>query len=78
LKAYKIVLMVVENENVSIESIKEELSNVRHIYPTIMSAEEAEIGEWSDDHPLNHGATQKEEFARLFPNGRSCAKNRCS
>ena len=31
------------------------------------SIEEADIGEWDDDHPLNNTKKQKAEFDRLFP-----------
>jgi hypothetical protein len=26
-----------------------------------------DIGEWSDDHPLNHNHTAETEYKRLFP-----------
>jgi hypothetical protein len=33
-----------------------------------MNIQEADIGDWSDSHPLNNNETQKDEFNRLFNN----------
>lgn len=75
MKAYKIVLLVVDNEEQGEEGIKEELSRCRYSCPTVMSCEEADIGEWSDDHPLNKHATHEAEFARLFQKGKGQNKD---
>lgn len=64
MKAYKVELLVLGFENLSEDDLRHYLSNVKHVYPTIIDVKEAEIGEWTDDHPLNK--TTKEEYHRLF------------
>ena len=38
-----------------------------HISLDVLSCKEADIGEWDDDHLLNHNNTYKAELKRLFP-----------
>ncbi len=66
MKVHKIVLLVIDFEQSSEEDIRTMLERCKHVDPTVMSFESAEIGEWHDDHPLN-GEQQEAEFKRLFP-----------
>lgn len=70
MKAYKVVLLIVDHDGVG-KGIKSEIENVRYpnrcLAPCVMSIESAEIGEWRDDHPLNFRGPTEEEFKRLFP-----------
>lgn len=70
MKAYKVTLLVIDFDELGQDGIEEEIENVRYpndcLYPTVMAIESRDIGEWSDDHPLNHHATQESEFERLF------------
>lgn len=71
MKAYKVTLLIVDHDEVGKDGIVENIENVRYpnrcISPNVMEIEEADIGEWSDDHLLNNGTTQEIEFERLFP-----------
>jgi hypothetical protein len=45
------------------------IENIRHLYPKIMSIQSKEIGEWSDNHPLNKEDTIKQTYEELWGNG---------
>lgn len=66
MKAYKIELLVVDYEDYGKDEIVRILESQRNIYPTAMKVVEADIGEWSDDHPLNKLDTMKAEYDRVF------------
>ena len=70
MKAYKMTLLFIDFDEVGMDGAKELIENARlpnHIDPgTVMSIEEADIGKWDDDHPLNHRGSQMAEFSRLF------------
>ena len=44
------------------------LENCRHVNPSILLVESAEIGEWDDAHPLNHSgrAIRDAAIAKAF------------
>lgn len=65
-KAYKIELLIIDNEDIGIVDIKEYLRSTKHVYPQIKSVEEADIGEWHEDHPLNKRASADAEYERIF------------
>lgn len=70
MKAYKITLLVIDSDEIGADEIRNELENGRYgndcISPDVMTIEERDIGEWSDDHPLNRRDTADAEFQRLF------------
>lgn len=57
MKAYLITSLVIDMENIGIESIKSVIENTRYrndvINPDILDILETDIGELSDDHLLN-------------------------
>ena len=71
MKAYKITLLFLDFDEVGPQEAKALIENARlpnHIHPgMVMETQEADIGEWSDDHPLNKRATMASAFAELFP-----------
>ena len=71
MKAYKITLLFLDFEDIGPQEAKSLIENARlpnHIHPgRVMDLQEADIGEWSDDHPLNKRATMASAFAELFP-----------
>ena len=77
-KVYKITLMFVDHDGVGPTGAKNLIENARlpnHIRAgRVMALEEADIGEWEDDHPLNSSVTQAAEFARLFPVNPPCGE----
>lgn len=77
MKVYKVTLLIVDTDDVggdSPDDIVGEIENVRYpnrcLAPKVMDIQAAEIGEWRSDNPLNHSATQKAEFERLFSENR--------
>ncbi len=73
MKAYKLTLLVTDDDRMGGDAIKTTIEAQKYpnwcIAPEVMSIEEADIGEWDDDHPLNHADTKGAEFDRLFPSG---------
>jgi hypothetical protein len=70
MKVHKITLSVIDLEDVGAEEIKNILENQKYpnycIAPRVEEQEEREIGEFTDDHPLNKGDTAREAFKELF------------
>lgn len=70
MKAHLITVLVVDHDNLGAEGIQQVMLNVRYpnrcIMPDFLAVKTAEIGEWSDDHPLNNTSTAADEVARLF------------
>jgi hypothetical protein len=65
MKAYKIVLLVNDIDGAGQESIEIQLENLKYVYPQIMEISEKDVGEWSDDHPLNYKDCH-EAFNEIF------------
>jgi hypothetical protein len=70
MKVYKVELMVLDFDGIGAEGIKDEIENTKYgnrcISPEVKGCEERDIGEWSDDHPLNHRDKSDAEYRRLF------------
>lgn len=70
MKIYKITLLFLDFDHVGKEGAKEMIESARlpnRIDPgTVMSIEEADIGAWHDDHPLNKRSTMAKTFAEIF------------
>jgi hypothetical protein len=66
MKAYLMTVLVLDHEGHGLEDAENCIESVRNWYPTIISSKEADIGEWSDEHPLNSRLTVKAECDRLF------------
>jgi hypothetical protein len=62
----KLVLMVIDMDNLGEDAIVEQIEQCKYIYPEVKSVEIRDIGEWSDDHPLNKRHKSDSEFERLF------------
>jgi len=80
---YKVELMVLDFDGIGAEGIKYAIENTKYgnrcISPEVKGCEERDIGEWSDDHPLNHRDKSDAEYHRLFtpnahPHGRAPAR----
>lgn len=71
MQVHKVTLTIIDHDEVGADEIRIVLENQRYpnrcIRPHVASIETVEIGEWSDDHPLNSHDTDKAEFQRLFP-----------
>ena len=70
MKVYKLEVMVIDHDEVGEEGIVVELQNAHYpndcIDPVVKSIQGVDIGEWRDDHPLNHAATADEAYRKLF------------
>jgi hypothetical protein len=60
-------ILVIDFENLGQEEIRKCLENTRYISPEVKTIEQADIGEWTDDHPLNKSEKMNQEYERLFP-----------
>ena len=69
MKVYKVVTMVIDFDGVG-DSLKELIENARYpnhcVFQQVTSIQEADIGEWTDEHPLNNKSLREAEFNRLF------------
>lgn len=72
MKVHKIVLTVIDFDELGAQGVREALENARFpndcVNLSVASVETRDIGPWSDDHPLNKTATAKAEMERLFSN----------
>ncbi len=65
MKAYKIEVFIIDFEDVGPRGIHSELENCKHIGVQIKDTKVTDIGEWSEDHPLNKGETYREAYQHL-------------
>lgn len=69
MKSYKVTLLINDHDEVG-DEIKNIIEDQKYpnycIAPYVMDIQSVDIGEWSDDHPLNKHSTMKEEFNKLF------------
>lgn len=70
MKAYEITLRIIDFDEIGLAEIQRVLENTKYpnhcIAPRVSTYREAEIGEWSDDHPLNKIDAADAEWSRLF------------
>jgi hypothetical protein len=70
MKVYKLEVIVIDFDRLGAHAIAETIVNANYpndcIYPGVRRTSEAEIGDWSDDHPLNNAATRDEAVDALF------------
>lgn len=59
MKAYKIEMIIVDTMNKGIDSILGTIDCMRYHNADILEVVEADIGEWSVEHPLNNKETKK-------------------
>jgi hypothetical protein len=70
MKVYKVSVLVIDHNEIGEKGIKSVLEHTMYpnhcIHPNVMGIESRDIGEWSDDHPLNLSQIKKDEFNHLF------------
>ena len=70
MKVYKLEILVIDHDGLGSEAIRQTIENQKYpnycISPHVKRIEERDIGEWSDDHPLNHRDRAQDEYRRLF------------
>ena len=69
-KAYKITILVLDHDEIGRDGIVNAVERTKYpnrcIAPSVQDIEEAEIGEWHDDHAMNHHSTRRGEYQRIF------------
>jgi len=70
MQVHKLTVYVLDFDGLGADGVKETLENQRYpnhcISPSVLFIETREIGEWDDDHPLNHSDKAQEEYERIF------------
>lgn len=70
MKAYKVEILIIDFDGLGENEIQSVLENTGYpnhcISPNVMDISERDIGEWSDDHPLNQLTTMGTEYRKLF------------
>lgn len=71
MKVHKVVLTIIDIDDIGAEEIKVVIENARYpnrcIAPDVFSIETVDIGEFDDDHPLNNSKTARAEWRSIFP-----------
>lgn len=66
----KLEIVVIDMDGLGAEEIKNTIENQNYpnhcISPTVRKMYVRDIGEWSDNHPLNSSLTSEAEIVRLF------------
>jgi hypothetical protein len=69
--AHVVTLTIIDLDELGAEEIKSVIENAHYpnhcISPDVVSIETVDVGEWSDEHPLNNSETSGAEWKRLFP-----------
>ena len=70
MQVMKLVVTVIDFDGIGADGVKDAIENARYpnrcISPEVRSVEVRDIGEWSDDNPLNHPDKSEAEYIRLF------------
>lgn len=70
MQVMKLVVTVIDFDGIGADGVKQTIENARYpnrcISPEVRSVEVRDIGEWSDDNPLNHRDKSEAEYIRLF------------
>ncbi len=72
MRAYKVTLLILDNEGMDPDEITQTLENQRYpnhcLSPEVLSIYGAEVEDWSDEHPLNQPDQRRRRMCinRLF------------
>ncbi len=70
MKVYRVELMILDFDGLGEDGISETIECTRYpnhcMSPKVVKTESRDIGEWSDDHPLNNRTTADAAYAELF------------
>lgn len=70
MKAYQLTVRVIDHDEIGPDDIKTVIENARYpnhcIHPEVAAISSRDIGEWTDDHPLNSRVKAEAEWERLF------------
>lgn len=72
MKVHRVVLYVIDFDQLGADGVKDAIESTRFandcISPKIGSVQTRDIGEWSDEHPLNKRSTADAAWSALFAN----------
>lgn len=70
MKIMKLEVIVLDMDGIGEDGVKDAIENARYpnrcISPEVKNIVVRDIGEWTDDHPLNRTETASVELRRLF------------
>lgn len=70
MQVMRLVVTVIDFDGLGADGVKDAIENARCpnrcISPKVKAVEVRDIGEWTDDHPLNRTSTADAELRRLF------------
>jgi hypothetical protein len=70
MNVYKVVLSVIDFEDVGEQGIRDMIEGAHYpnrcISPQVLNIESRDIGEWNDSHPLNNKRKARSFFDALF------------
>jgi len=70
MQVIKLEVIIIDMDGLGAEEIKSVIENQRYpnhcISPDVRKIEVREIGEWSDEHPMNYLNKRESELVRLF------------
>lgn len=69
--AHKVTILIIDFDRLEADEIRDVIEDTKYpnhcIYPDVYSIESADIGEWSDEHPLNQTDLKYIEWKKYFP-----------
>lgn len=66
MKAYLLQVLVIDHDNYGPENFETEIELSRSAQMTVLQKLSADIGEWSDDHPLNSNVDRKRYISSMI------------
>ena len=70
MKVHKLEVIILDFDDLGADEVKETLENQKFpnycFAPNVQTIRTAEIGKWSDDHPLNRQETFDKAITELF------------
>ncbi len=71
MQVHKLTVVVIDFDEIGPDGVKEALETGRYangcISPDVVAIKSVDIGQWSDDNPLNNRKTFDAELQKLFP-----------
>ena len=70
MEAIRLEVLVVDHDRLGANGVVDVLENQKYpnhcLNPHVMAVEAADLGEWTDEHPLNQRNGKDAEYRRLF------------
>jgi hypothetical protein len=70
MKVMRVEMFFIDFDEIGEDEAKSVIENTKYpnrcMYPEVKKVDVVDIGEWSNDHPLNNSKTCDEEYKRIF------------